>query len=246
MPNIKMARSGRTHRRRRRSPQLGLRAARGQHGGYRAHAGRPRGRSPHYVPHLRRPEVTERDAVHVTLRLVDGLPSLRRVRARRIIEAVFRRERERRGFRLVHYAIRRNHLHLVCEADETQALSRGVQRLASPMARKLNRLWSRRGGLFSDRFHARVIKSPRDMRNVLSYVLLNEHKNRARRGEVVDGVDLYSSGLYFDGWSNVGPVPPPPPWHAERSPPVVPPRSWLLGKGWRRHGLIRTTEKAPQ
>jgi hypothetical protein len=121
------------------------------------------------------------------------------------------------------------------------ALSRGVQRLSSQIARKVNRLLGRRGRFFSDRFHSRVIKTPRDMRNVLSYVLLNRHKDLARAGVWVRGLDPCSSGRYFDGFKDVkavllgsG---------AERAPPVARPRSWLLGKGWRRHGLLRTDER---
>jgi len=119
--------------RRAQSRQLLLRS-RGKRGGYRAGAGRPSGRSNHYVPHVSRPAVTRHNAVHVTLRVVEGVPSLRRSTPARLVEQVFREERARKGFRLVHYAIRSNHLHLVCEADEQQALSRGYSgsRRASP------------------------------------------------------------------------------------------------------------------
>jgi len=144
--------------------------------------------------------VARHNAVHVTLRVVDGLPSLRRPRPAELVGNVFRAERQAKGFRLVHYAIRSNHLHLVCEGDEQQALSRGVQRLASRIARGLNRLLGRTGRCFRDRFHNRVIRSPRQARNLLAYVLLNEHKDRAKLGVRIGGIDTYSSGEFFDGW----------------------------------------------
>ena len=152
-----------------------------------------------------------------------------------------RAERDKKGFRLAHYTIRSNHLHLVCEADQREALSRGIQRLASRIARRINELLGRVGPLFRDRFHSRIISTPRQMRNVLSYVLLNEHKDRARQWQLVRGIDEYSSGAYFDGWADVSPGPP---LDAQRAPPVTQPRSWLLRLGWRRHGLLRTTERA--
>jgi REP element-mobilizing transposase RayT len=214
--------------------------------------------------------VTRSKAVHVTLRLVEGLPSLRRAPHTELLLRVFAAECDGKGFRLVHYAIRGNHLHLVCEADETRALSRGVQRLASRCARRLNERLGRGGRVFRDRFHAVVISSPRQMRNVLRYVLLNLHKDRARAaralqgaglcddattprsaGAYVTGVDHWSSAFYFDGFANVGPVAPEPPLEPgsrvvdERGPPVTAPRSWLLRIGWRRHGLIHTEEYAP-
>jgi putative transposase len=224
----------------RRNGQQLLRAVRGR-GGYRAAAGRKPGRRSLRVPHVRRPDLGRHQAVHVTLHLCEGLPSLRRPRSRWLCEAAFRAERDRKGFRLVHYAIRSNHLHLVCEADHREALSRGIQRLASRLARRLNSSAERTGALFRDRFHGRVISTPRQMRNVLSYVLLNEHKDRARKGELIRGIDSYSSGRYFDGWADAEGGPP---LDGERAPPVTQPRSWLLRVGWRRRGLLRTTERA--
>jgi REP element-mobilizing transposase RayT len=238
-----MARRNSSRKRRpRRAVQLGL-SARGRRGGMRAGAGRKRipRHKRSYVPHIRRPKVTKSTPVHVTLRCVAGLPSLRRANPRRIIEFVFGKE-NRRGFRLVHYSIQGNHLHLICEGRDTQALSRGVQRVSSMIARKLNRHFDRRGSLFKGRFHGVVIKTPRQMRNALRYVLLNHHKHQAEaklavfpRDASVEGFDAFSSARYFDGWRRPAARCRPPPEGA----PVVTPKSWLINKGWRRHGLIR-------
>jgi REP element-mobilizing transposase RayT len=226
----------------RRNGQQFLRAIRGR-GGYRAKAGRKPGRTSPWVPHVRRPELRRHQAVHVTLHVVEGVPSLRRPSPTRLMQAVFRAECDRKGFRLVHYAIRSNHLHLVCEADQREALSRGIQRLGSRIARRLNELLGRAGRFFRDRFHARAIGKPRPMRAVLSYVLLNEQKDRAQQGQVLRGIDGYSSGRYFDGWADVSPSAP---LEGERAPPVTQARSWLLRQGWRRRNpaLLRTTERA--
>jgi REP element-mobilizing transposase RayT len=218
----------------------------GKRGGYRAGAGRPRGRSDHYVPHLTRPTVTRSNGVHVTLRLVEGLPSLRRPQSLLLVESVFAVERRRKGFRLVHYAVRGNHVHLVCEADESAALSRGIQRLASRIARSVNGLWRRDGRVFADRFHSRVIRTPREARRVLAYVLLNAHKDYARCGQRLIGFDSCSSGRFFDGWADPPARSPPGSERDSEAPLVARAESWLLGKGWRRHGLIRTDERAPR
>ena len=124
---------------------------RGTWAGYRAGAGRKRiARDARgYVPHTRRPKVTKSTPVHATLRCVDGLPSLRRKTHQRIIEAVFAEE-NRKGFRLIHFSIQGNHLHLIAEGDTTEALSRGIQRLASRIARTFNKRWGRRGKFFKE------------------------------------------------------------------------------------------------
>ena len=162
-----------------------------------------------------------------------------------LVEAVLATENRGKGFRLVHYAVRSNHLHLVCEADERLALSRGIQRLGSRVARGINRLLGRSGKLFADRFHARVFRTPREARRVLAYVLLNAHKDLARRGARLVGLDPFSSGVYFDGWAHLGPRAPPRLDTDDGGAPVTKPASWLLRVGWRRAGLIRTDERAP-
>ena len=174
-----------------------------------------------------------------------GLPSLRRQRAVSLIEAAFAKERQNKGFRLVHYSVRPNHLHLVCEAEHRQALSRGIQRLASRIARAINRLWRRRGKLFGDRFYGRVVRTPRQARRLLAYVL-NTHKDMARRGQVLRCIDPWSSGRWFDGWADAGARSPPVGPAAQATPLVADAGSWLLTTGWRRHGLIRTDERAPR
>ena len=163
-----------------------------------------------------------------------------------LVEAVFAAERRRKGFRLVHYAVRGNHLHLVCEAEQRLALSRGVQRLAARIARGVNQLWQREGRVFADRFHSRVVRTPREARRVLAYVLLNAHKDYARCGQRLIGLDPCSSGRFFDGWADAEGSPPPGLDERLEEPLVAPAGSWLLRTGWRRHGLLRTDERAPR
>jgi hypothetical protein len=55
-------------------------------------------------------------------------------------------------------------------------------------------------------------------------------------------VDPFSSARYFDGWREPPPIDPPDP---AELPPVATPRTWLLGTGWRRRGLIGIGEVPP-
>ena len=178
----------------------------------------------------------------MTVKVVPALRSLRSPRAHAAIVGIFRAEKRRQGFRLLHYSIRRDHLHLVCEGDDTGALSRGMQRLGARIARRLNKLWGRAGRLFSDRYHGRVLETPRDMRNVLRYVLCNLHKDALlEEGRVLGGgFDPCSSARWFDGWHPSEPRPPP----DGREPAVTEAASWLASRGWKRHGLLRPNELA--
>jgi REP element-mobilizing transposase RayT len=76
------------------------------------------------MPHERRAPF-RKGVGHVTVRVIRGLPSLRKRRVVRAIEASFREGCERPDFRLAHYSIQRNHLHLIVEADDEASLGRG-------------------------------------------------------------------------------------------------------------------------
>src|SRR5262245_44604695 len=111
-------------------------------GGPRRGAGRKRRGPRPRVPHVPREALADRHPVHVTVRLHAGLPSLRQDAARAEIESAFRGAGERAGFRIAHYSLLTNHVHLITEADDRTALSRGMAGLLVRVARALNRLWA--------------------------------------------------------------------------------------------------------
>jgi hypothetical protein len=140
--------------------------------------------------------------------------------------------------RLIHFSVQGNHLHLIVEAADRTALGRAMRGLQIRMARGLNRLFGRAGRVFADRYHARAMRTPRETRNGIAYVLLNARRHAFQRGLDLrnDRIDPCSSGLAFDGWKGRPMLEPDDPI------PVAAPHSWLLRIGWRRRGLISPTE----
>jgi hypothetical protein len=132
-----------------------------------------------------------------------------------------------------------NHLHLIVEANGAAALSRGVQGLAIRIARRVNSALKRRGKLFGQRYHARTLTMPRDVRNTLRYVLLNRKHHAAKQAFYAGWIDPYSSAIWFRGWGapvrmNAG-------FNRQLSAleaPTALPRTWLLRVGWRRAGAL--------
>lgn len=215
-------------------------------GGSRKGAGRPR--SSTRVAHTPREHVTRHVPLHVTLRLVAGLPSLRGRRPFRLVRKALAEPRAG-GVRVVHYSAQSNHLHLLVEAPDRGGLSRGVQALAIRLAKRLNRAFERSGRVFADRFHVRSLRTPLEVRRALAYVLNNYRKHADQQGPrlPLSFIDACSSALWFDGWDPEWIHAPPDP-RAQRDPcPHLPPgvvtaRSFLLRRGWRRHGLLRPFE----
>jgi hypothetical protein len=149
-------------------------------------------------------------------------------------------------FRVLHFSVQWDHVHLVVEASDRRALSSGVRSLAIRVARYVNDLVRRRGRLWADRWHGRALTSPRQVRNTLVYVLANFRKHARTR--LRSGVDPFSSAARFDGWRGFGEgaeLPRAGPrLHRAFEPWVVvsEPKTWLAATGWRRAGLIRVDE----
>lgn len=170
--------------------------------------------------------------LHVTMKVLRGCPSLRSERAWRVLRAALRDGRERPGFRIVVFSVQVDHLHLVTEVHGVHGLEQGLRSLAIRIAMRLNRAWRRRVRVFADRYHARALRTPHEVRHALAYVLLNARKH----GILLRGIDPRSSGAWFDGWKHATGCPGP------GEPPVAPPTTWLLREGWRRHGPIGLDE----
>ena len=204
-----------------------------RHGGRRTDAGRKPGPNPR-IRHRSRERFSHLVPAHVTIKVRADVPSLRTVRLVREVERSFARARERGDFRLVHYSLQGNHAHLIVEAEGGDALGRGMKSLGSRLARAMNRVFGRSGPVLADRYHVRVLRSPREVRNALAYVLLNARKHAARAGRTLSRafrIDPASSGRWFDGWRESAAPPP-------DVSPVALARSWLLEVGWKRSGLL--------
>ena len=136
----------------------------------------------------------------------------------------------------------RRHAHLIVEATDTAALGRGMKAIGARLARAVNRVAGRRGPVLADRYHLRLLPTPKEVRNAFRYVLLNgrRHAASARRspGRNVQ-LDRASSAPWFDGWKRHLPQPDDRESAAVgQRPPVARARTWLLTVGWRRHGLL--------
>jgi len=204
-------------------------------GGKRKNAGRRRPKDVRArVAHARRPKHRTCHPVHVTLRALAIVGNLRECP---VFNALFDAlaAASNAAFRVAHFSIQHDHLHLIVEARDRETLIRGVQGLAIRTAKAINRGAGRKGKVWADRYHARELKTPREVRLALVYVLHNWKKTV--RG--ADWLDPCATGYWFDGWKG-----PRPRWSTSSQPsPVCAPRTWLLTTGWRRHGLIGFDER---
>jgi REP element-mobilizing transposase RayT len=147
---------------------------------------------------------------------------------------------ERGSFRVAHYSIQADHVHLIVESAGKHALACGMKSIAARVARAANRVFSRRGPALADRYHLHILRTPSEVRRALAYVLLNARRHLAKLGRRVPHVatvDPASSGRWFAGWARRITV-----TDGGQPPPVASPHTWLLRIGWRRHGRIDLSE----
>jgi len=208
-------------------------------GGQRAHSGRKPGGARIGALHRARPEHKDRHPVLASWSLLPHVWNLRAGRTFRVIRRAFAAGCDRGdAFRLVHFSVQGNHLHLLVEARDKRALANGLRALGIRIARALNAVMARRGQVLA-RYHARALASPREVRDGLVYLFHNEKKHALQYGKPLPRgyVDPCTSAAWFHGWKEKS-APPPPSAPAE----VAAARTWLLVAGWRRHGLISIHE----
>ena len=211
--------------------QLGLVFTKQPRGGVRLGAGRkPLPAGQRHTPHRARPQHKAAHPVHVTLRA-----AVRSLRSQHVVRTVLGalRDSRRASFRIVHYSIQHNHLHLILEAESAPQLSSAVRGIMVRIARRVNKLLSRSGRLWADRWHSHALKTPREVRNTLRYVLQNHLKHRSTNTPL----DPLSSAQWFNGFAT-----PIPATFRSIGPPCTAAPKWLLRVGWERHGKIGISE----
>jgi REP element-mobilizing transposase RayT len=232
--------------------QLGLFAPPTKRGGKRRGAGRPAKGKRSSEPHQERPFLPPRYPVHVVLRTVGAVGSLRRRCIWQAVREATLTTALREDFRIVHVSLQRTHVHLIVEADNKAALALGMQGFQISAAKHLNAAISkgrpgprRRGSVFPDRYHAEIIKSPTQARHTLSYVMNNWRKHEEDRKPATEGwrIDWFSTAAMFAGWEEYGDE-----VFLWRGPPtydpliVYQPKTWLLREGWKKVGSISCRE----
>jgi REP element-mobilizing transposase RayT len=226
-------------------------------GGSRRGAGRKAGPGRSRVPHAVRPQHRGYQPVHVTLR-----SHLRSLRAQQVFPTVrgaiadanrraqaraqaplASQARSRARFRIVHFSVQANHLHLLVEAEDRSALLAGMRGVAVSLARRLNRLIFRGGAIWADRWHGRALSSPRAVRHALVYLFGNFRKHGERlstRFDPCSSAPYFADFLEYQGRTPLDLATDSVARALRRDAPTAigRARTWLLRVGWLRHGRI--------
>jgi REP element-mobilizing transposase RayT len=198
--------------------------------------------------HKARASFKPSEPLHVTIRVTREVGKLRKRHLYRAIRRAMVTTYGRTSFRIVHTSIQATHVHLIVEANDREALSRGMQGFQISAAKHINAAIGieectkrRRGSVFPDRYHAEIITSRRRARHCLAYVLNNWRRHREDQLELSRDleIDPFSTAPSFRGWRGS----PMNDWPASYEPlPCATPKTWLLRDGWKMYGLIDPEE----
>lgn len=194
--------------------------------------------------------VKKYEPVHVVLRVGEAIGALRKRETYKALRKALLTTLVREDFRVVHVSIQGTHVHLLVEADNRTALAKGMKGFEISAAKHINAALPRkvngkrrRGSVFPDRYHAQIIRTPRQARHALAYVLNNWRKHGENKLTIAKNwpIDPFSSAPSFHGWRDLDArsIAWPPTYEPL---PVWEPKTWLLREGWKKHGLISSRE----
>lgn len=200
------------------------------HGGFREGAGRKR-QNEIELPHVAREKIDARTPMHITLKMCAEVPGIRTPQFLNSFTAGVERAKSK-GLRVQQFSIQEDHIHLVAECDDNDALTKGLASLSASIVWALRKVFGFFGRVFASRFHMNAIRVPRLMRNTLRYVLTNRHHHTGD-----EFGDVYSTIYSFDaieeliGTQLQGCRPR---WQGGLEACLTPARSWMQNVGWKR------------
>jgi putative transposase len=203
--------------------------------------------------HDARPTFKPYHALHVVIRVVPAVGSLRRRRMYKAMRDATITAALRERFRIVHISLQRSHVHLLVEAEHKAALARGMLGFLISAAGHINTALGngkrrRCGKVFADRYHLTVIKTPTQARHAIGYVLGNwRHHGEDQAGLPSTWlVDPFSSGISFPDWAELEDKEWMWPIRETYDPLMVRwPQTWLLREGWKVGGHAISARDVP-
>jgi REP element-mobilizing transposase RayT len=156
--------------------QLELNIYQGSRGGRRPGAGRKRLHSKG-VAHRSREKVKLSSPLHINFKV--KLLVRNKVGIRVLKRAI--RNAQAHGLGILHFSLQSNHVHLIVEAKSNELLSRGMRSLCITFSKGLGQ-----GRVQLERYHLHVLKSLRETRNAVHYVLFNQQKHTGLKRAYVD------------------------------------------------------------
>jgi REP element-mobilizing transposase RayT len=140
------------------------------------------------IRHTRRFRLKKPSSLHLTIKVKENKADIQNKRILKTLHYAIRRARLK-GLKIVHYTLEYNHVHLLVESVDNKILHKGMQAFGITIAKAINKIKRTKGAVYKNRYHLRVIDSPRQLKNVLHYIFSNGVKHKRTKSQI----DLFNS-----------------------------------------------------
>ena len=86
-------------------------------------------------------------------------------------------------FRIIHYSMQSNHIHLIAEALNNKVLEKGMRSLTNSFVKRLRRTKKLKGSIQLERYHLHILRNPTEVENAINYVLRNHQHHTGNHQE---------------------------------------------------------------
>jgi REP element-mobilizing transposase RayT len=148
--------------------QLNLNIYKGKHGGRRPNSGRKRIHSKG-VAHKTRTKITANTPFHINFKYRTFIRT--EILLEHFILAIMKSQKH--GFRIIHFSLQTNHVHLIAEAQNNQILVKGMRSLTNSFVKRIAMTKKLKGSIQIERYHLHVLRTLKEAKNAIDYVLYN-------------------------------------------------------------------------
>lgn len=150
-------------------------------------AGRPAIHDPG-IRHTKRFRLKKASSLHLTIKVRENKADIQNKRILKALHYAIRRARLK-GLKVIHYTLEYNHVHLLVESADNGVLHKGMQAFGITIAKAINKIKRTKGVVYKNRYHLRIINSPKQLKNVLHYIFNNGIKHKRTKSKI----DLFNS-----------------------------------------------------
>ena len=140
------------------------------------------------IRHVKRFRLKKASSLHLTIKVRENKADIQSKRILKALHHAIKRARLK-GLKVVHYTLEYNHVHLLVESVDNKTLHKGMQAFGITIAKAINKIKRSKGAVYKNRYHLRLISSPRQLKNVLHYIFNNGVKHKRTNSKI----DLFNS-----------------------------------------------------
>lgn len=124
----------------------------------------------------KRRELIDGASYHVTARTNNRLFYLERVECKKMFLRILKETQKMMKCTIEGFTIMSNHIHLIVKTKNIDDLPKIMHRLLMTFAKRFNKRYKQTGHLWECRYFSRALKTFREIKHALSYVLMNPVK----------------------------------------------------------------------